>query len=59
MGSMRHIRFTSMWTLFPSLVLKVMSSGTGRSPSAVLAFMSRFCWAMGRVVQWLTTGRKK
>ncbi len=33
LGSTRHITLTSMWTLLPSLVLNVMSSGTGRSPS--------------------------
>ena len=32
-GSIRHITLTSMWTLLPSFVLKVMSSGIGRSPS--------------------------
>ena len=48
-----------MWTLLPSFVLKVMSSGTGRSPSSGLAFIRRFCWEMGSVVQELTTGRTR
>ena len=56
-GSIRHMTLTSMWTLFPSFVLNVMSSGIGRSPSFGLAFIRRFCWATERVVQELTTGR--
>jgi len=55
-GSMRHITFTSIQTLLPSLVLKVMSSGTGRSISFTLAFIIRFCCEMGRVCQEFTTG---
>ena len=58
-GLIRHMRLTSMWTLFPSFVLKVISSGTGRSPSSGLAFISRFCWEMGSVVQRLTNGMTK
>jgi hypothetical protein len=56
-GSIRHMTFTSMWTLFPSFVLNVMSSGIGRSPSAGLEFIRRFCCAMESVVQELTNGR--
>ncbi len=56
-GSIRHMTLTSMWTLLPSFVLNVMSSGIGRSPSFGFAFMRRFCWATESVVQELTTGR--
>jgi hypothetical protein len=41
------------------LVLKVTSSGTGRSPSFGLAFMVRFCWLIGSVAQALTKGITK